>query len=142
MYLIFRSGEFISIQERIHLDCGIMDSGKTIQEAPIHCSWCMIRAERTPKHRWLINRAYFCSRTCFLAERYEKIRNSTLFLLVFAIIFPLIVIAPYPGDITNILRDFTGFYIIFAIAFSILIYLAYRARSVRMTRPKNSRIGS
>ena len=141
MYLIFRSGEFISIQERIHLDCGIMDSGLAIQEEPIHCSWCMIRAERTPKHRFLINRAYFCSITCFLAERYEKIRNSTLFLLVFTIIFPLIVIAPYPGDITHILGNFTGFYVIFAIAFSILLYLTYGARSARMTRPKNSRIG-
>jgi len=84
----------------------------------------------------------FCSRDCFLAERYEKIRNSTLFLLAFAIIFPMIVIVPYPGDITDILEDFTGFYIIFTIAFSILIYLTYRARSVRMTRPKKYRIGS
>lgn len=142
MYLIFRSGEFISIQERIHLDCEIMDSGKTIQEAPIHCSWCMIRAERTPKHRWLINRAYFCSRSCFLAKRYEKIRNSTLFLLVFAIIFPLAVIVPYPGDKMLLLGDFTGFYIVSAIAFLVLLYLTYRARSARMTRPKNARIGS
>ena len=142
MYLVFRSGEFISIQGRINLDCGIMDSGKTIQEAPIHCSWCMIRVERTPKHRFLINRAYFCSRTCFLAERYEKIRNSTLFLLVFAIIFPLAVIVPYPGDKMLLLGDFAGFYIVFVIAFSILFYLTYRAQTARKTRPKNSRIGS
>ena len=142
MYLIFRSGEFISIQERIHLDCGIMDSAKTIEDVPIHCSWCMISTERYSKPMLAPIGENFCSRDCFLAERYEKIRNSTLFLLIFAIIFPLAAIIRHPGDITHILGDFTGFYVIFTIGFLILIYLTYRARSVRMTRPKTSRMGS
>ena len=140
MYLIFRSGEFISIQERIHHDCGIMDSGKTIQKAPIQCSWCMISIERNFKPPLVKIGETFCSRSCFLAKRYEKIRNSTLFLLVFAIIFPLAVIVSYPGDKMLLLGDFAGFYIIFVIAFSILLYLTYRARSARVTRPKKSRI--
>jgi len=102
----------------------------------------MISTDRISKIPLLKTGIYYCSKSCFVADRYEKIRNSTVFFLVFAIIFPLAVIAPYPGDITHILRDFTGFYVIFAIAFPILFYLTYRARSARMTRPKKSRIGS
>jgi predicted nucleic acid-binding Zn ribbon protein len=117
-----------------------MDSGKTIQEAPIQCSWCMISIERNFKPPLVKIGENFCSRSCFLAKRYEKIRNSTLFLLVFAIIFPLAVVVPYPGDKMLLLGDFTGFYVIFAIVFTILIYFTYRAQLARKTRPKNSRI--
>ena len=142
MYLIFRSGEFISIQERILLGQGLMDSGKTIQKTPVYCSWCMICTEKISRIPLLKTGVYYCSRSCFVADRYEKIRNSTLFLLIFAIIFPLIVIVPYPEDKMLLLGDFAGFYIIFVIAFPILFYLTFRSQLARKTRPRGSRIRS
>ncbi len=117
-----------------------MDSGETIQDAPIQCSWCMLSIEKSFRPPLAKTGEHFCSRSCFLAKRYEELQNSTLFLLAFAIIFPLAVILPYQGDKIQLLGDFTGFYIIFVIAFSILIYLTYRARSVRLTRPNIAHI--
>jgi hypothetical protein len=102
----------------------------------------MITTEKTSLPRLLVRGAHYCSRECYLAENYEKFRNVAIFVLLFTVFFPSVFFSQYPGDIIPLLRYFTGFYIVFGAGFLILFFLADRARSVRMVRAKNSRIGS
>ena len=133
---------FISLQEKAVLGRGMLDSSKTVQEAPMHCSWCIIETESSSIPRLMIRGAHYCSRSCYLAENYEKFRNAAIFTILFAFFFPYIILAPYPGDPSHLLGNFATFYVVFGVGFLILFFLADRARKVRMTRPKKSRIGA
>jgi hypothetical protein len=101
----------------------------------------MISTEKSSVPRLLIRGAHYCSRDCYLAENYEKFRNAAIFVILFIVFFPIIILSQFPGNITPFLIYFTEFYIAFGAGFLILLFLAYRARLVRMVRAKNSRIG-
>ncbi|MFW9925957.1 MAG: hypothetical protein ACFFDM_04225 [Candidatus Thorarchaeota archaeon] len=109
---------------------------------PIHCDWCMIETKQGSKFRLFVTGANYCSRDCFYARNYEKSRNVGIFTLLFTIFFPFVVLAPYPGDIIPFLGYFTWFYFAFGVIILFFCYAEYRGRSVRMTRPERSRIGS
>lgn len=119
----------------------MLDTSKSVQEAPIHCSWCMIKTEKRPVSLLIIRGAHYCSWDCYLAESYEKIRITAVLVILITVFFPIVILSQFPGDITPFLRYFTGFYLAFGGVFMVLLVLAYRARTVRAGRPKNSRIG-
>jgi high-affinity Fe2+/Pb2+ permease len=65
---------------------------------------------------------------------------AALALLSSTALFPIIILSPFTGNIIPLLGNFAVFYAFFGTGVLILLAMAYEGRSVRIARPKNSRI--
>lgn len=119
----------------------IRDSIENTHEPPTYCEWCFIQTQRSSKMSLIVRGANYCSKECALARNYEKLRNAAAFLGVFTLLFPIVVLAPYPGNIVPLLTGFTLFYAVFGTGFLILIILIINSLSARRSRPEKSGIG-